>query len=105
MNIGPDTIAEIAIAVICGLAVVGFTILQIALRGIEKQSENTNKLINEKFQWAETQRQESRQHWDNQFSELKQSDASMSQRIHSLESRVTNVELHVFKQQITLDKQ
>jgi hypothetical protein len=65
-----DTMAEIAIATMDSLALIGFTVLKLAMRGMEKQHDATQKLIEERFQWAETRREEET-HWEKHFDELK----------------------------------
>lgn len=93
MNIEIDTVAEIIIGSISGLAIVGLTVLKFAMNGFQKQHEATQKLIEEKFNWAESRRAESSTHWEKHFSELKQSEQEASQQIRQLERRISHLEI------------
>ncbi|MCB1918633.1 MAG: hypothetical protein KDJ28_01480 [Candidatus Competibacteraceae bacterium] len=105
MTLGLDTLAELAIATLGGLATVGLTVLKLAMRGMEKQHEATQKLIEEQFKWAEQRRIEASEHWEKHFDELKKCDEDVSRRIGNLETRVMTVELHLAqKQPISLSK-
>jgi len=104
MNLDTGNLIELTIATIGGLGVIGLTVLKFAIRGMEQQHEITRKMIDERFQWAEAQRQESREHWDNHFDQLKVDDDRMSQRIGQIEVRVTAIELHLSSQANRLDQ-
>lgn len=95
MNLESPIIVEITLSVISGLAIVGFTVLRLAMRSMEIQNEVTQQLIEHKFQWAESRREESRQYWEKHFDELKKANQDVSQRIHTLETRVMTIELHL----------
>jgi uncharacterized membrane-anchored protein YhcB (DUF1043 family) len=95
MTPGLDTLAELAIATVGGLAAVGFTVLKLAMRSMEKQHEVTQHLIEQKFQWAEACREEAKTHWEKHFDELKKADQDVSRRISHLETRVITIELHL----------
>lgn len=90
-----ETLIELAMTTVGGLATVGFTVLKLAMNGMEKQHEATKQLIEEKFQWAESNRQDAKQHWEKHFEELKKSDEDVSRRIGHLETRVITLELHL----------
>ena len=98
MTLGLDTLAELAIATVGGLAAVGFTVLKLAMQGMEKQHEATQKLIEQQFQWAETRREEATAHWEKHFNDLSKADQDVSQRIGHLETRVITLEIHLSQQ-------
>jgi uncharacterized membrane-anchored protein YhcB (DUF1043 family) len=95
MTLGLDTLAELAIATVGGLAAIGFTVLKLAMHGMEKQHEATQRLIEQQFQWAEARREEATLHWEKHFDELKKADQDVSRRIGHLETRVVTLELHL----------
>ena len=95
MTLDDGNLVELVIAVIGGLAAVGLTVLKFALSGLERQHAATRKLIEERFQWAETQRQEARGHWEQLFQELKADDDELSRRVGQIETRVTAIEIHL----------
>ena len=95
MNLDSGNLIELAIATVGGLAAVGLTVLKFALHGLERQHAATRHLIEERFQWAETQRQEARGHWEQLFQELKADDDELSKRVGQIETRVTAIEVHL----------
>lgn len=92
MNLEDNALVEIAIATVGGLAAVGMVVLRFALRGFEQQQDVTRQLIEERFQWAETQRQDAREHWEAHFNQMKRDDDRLSKRITQIEARVTHIE-------------
>lgn len=88
---------ELALATVGGLAAVGMVVLKFAMRGLEQQHNATRELIEERFQWAETQRQDARQHWEEHFTDLRNHDDRLSQRITQIETRVSQIEIHLRK--------
>lgn len=88
-----DTLAELMIAGVGSMAAVGLTILKLAMRSLEKQHEITQHLIEQKFQWAETRREEATTHWEKHFDEIKAGEEQISKRIRGLEDRVIAIEL------------
>ena len=100
MTLDDGKLVELVIAGIGGLAAVGLTVLKFALSGLERQHTATRKLIEERFQWAETQRQEARSHWEQLFQELKDDDDDLSKRVGQIETRVTAIEVHLIRHQI-----
>ena len=99
MNLDSGNLIELAIATVGGLAAVGLTVLKFALHGLEHQHAATRHLIEERFQWAEAQRQEGRQYWEQRFDELKTDDDDLAKRMSQIELRVTTIEAHVAHQQ------
>ena len=97
MTLDDGKLVELVIAGIGGLAAVGLTVLKFALSGLERQHTATRKLIEERFQWAETQRQEARGHWEQLFHDLKEDDDELSKRVGQIETRVTTIEIHMIK--------
>ena len=95
MLLDSGNLIELAIAGMGGLAAIGLTVLRFAMNGLERQHTLTRQLIEEKFSWAESQRQEAREMWEHHFSELKQDDAAMEQRLHQIETRVTTIEVKI----------
>ena len=92
MNLDDGHFIELAIATVGGLAAVGMVVLKFAMRGLEQQHDATRQLIEERFQWAEAQRQEARAHWEDHFTDLPKNDDRLSQRITQIEARVTHIE-------------
>lgn len=99
-----DTLTELMIASVGGIAAVGLTILKLAMRSLEKQHEITQQLIEQKFQWAESRREEASSHWEQHFGELKASERQISVRLRSLEDRVITIELHQRPAPLSLTK-
>ena len=99
MNLDDGHLVELVIAGVGGLAAIGLTVLKLAMSGLERQHTATRHLIEERFQWAETQRQEGRQYWQQRFDELKQDDDDLSSRIGQIERRVTAIEVHLIQYQ------
>ena len=95
MLLDSGNLIELAIAGIGGLAAIGLTVLRFAMNGLESQHTLTRQLIEEKFSWAESQRQEARETWERHFMELKQDDATLEQRLQQIETRVTTIEVKV----------
>lgn len=95
MHIGADLLFEMAVATISGLAAVGLTVLKLAMNGIEKQNEATQKMILERFQWAEEQRQASAHHWNQHFDEVKQGERDIAQRVRCVENRINTLEVQI----------
>ena len=95
MTLDDGKLVELIIAGVGGLATVGLTVLKFALSGLERQHTATRKLIEERFQWAETQRQEARSHWEQLFQELKEDDDDLAERVDHIETRVTAIEIHL----------
>ena len=98
MTLDSGNLIELAIATVGGLAAVGLTVLKFALSGQERQHHATRRLIEDRFQWAETQRQEARQYWEQHFAELKDDDDNLARRISQIETRVTAIEVHLNRQ-------
>lgn len=95
MHIGADLLFEMAVATIGGLAAVGLTVLKLAMHGMEKQHEATQKMILERFQWAEEQRQASSHHWNQHFDEVKQGERDIDQRVRCVENRINTLEVWI----------
>ena len=98
MTLDSGHLVKLVIAGVGGLAAVGLTVLKFALNGLERQHAATRKLIEERFQWAETQRQEARQLWERHFAELREDDEDLSKRVGQIEHRVTAIEVHLTHQ-------
>lgn len=99
-----SSLIELAIATVGGLAAVGMIILKFALRGFEAQQAATRELIEERFQWAEQQRQEARSHWEEHFAALRKDDDRLSARISQIEHRVSQIERHLHSIRMDTDK-
>ena len=97
MTLDDGHFIELAIATVGGLAAVGMVVLKFAMRGLEQQHTATRQLIEERFQWAEQQRQDARQHWEEHFTDLRKNDERLSQRITQMETRVAAIEIHMNK--------
>lgn len=95
MTLDNSNLIELVIAGVGGLAAIGLTVLKLAMSGLDRQHAATRKLIEERFQWAETQRQEARQLWEQHFAELKDDDDDLSKRVGQIETRVTAIEVHL----------
>lgn len=95
MTLDSGHLVELVIAGVGGLAAVGLTVLKLAMHGLERQHAATRTLIEERFQWAETQRQEARQLWERHFDELREDDSELSKRVGQIETRVTAIEVHL----------
>lgn len=95
MNLDSGNLIELAIATVGGLAAVGLTVLKFALHGLERQHAATRHLIEERFQWAEAQRQDAKQHWDGLFTELKKDDDDLAHRVGQVELRVMAIEISI----------
>lgn len=98
MTLDSGHLVELVIAGVGGLAAVGLTVLKMAMNGLERQHASTRTLIEERFQWAETQRQEARQLWERHFAELREDDEDLSKRVGQIEARVTAIEVHLIHQ-------
>ena len=97
MNIEDNAMVELAVSIAGGLAAAGWIIIRLATRGLEQQHDATRKLIEERFQWAEAQRQDARAHWEDHFDELRRDDDQLSERIGKIETRVAAIEIHLYK--------
>ena len=95
MTLDDGNLVELVIAGVGGLAAIGLTVLKFALSGLERQHTATRKLIEERFQWAETQRQEARGHWEKLFQELKDDDDDLAERVNHIETRVIAIEINL----------
>lgn len=104
MTLDDGHFIELAIATVGGLAAVGLVVLKFALRGLETQQAATRELIEERFAWAERQRQEAREHWETHFAELRKDDDRLSARIIQIEHRVSQIERHLHSIRMDTDK-
>ena len=100
VDVDSFNLIELVIATVTGLAAVGMVVLKFAMRGLEQQHNATRQLIEDRFQWAEDQRQEARQHWETHFSDLRHNDDKLSGRITQIETRVAAIEIHLGKNRV-----
>lgn len=92
MIVESATLIELVTAGIGGAAAIGITILKMALRGIEQQTHATRELIEEKFKWAEAQRQEAGGRWEKHFERVETNQQHLEQRLDDVENRISHLE-------------
>ena len=90
--ISAETI-QLALTVISGVVMGGWAILKMTSNALEKQQDANRKLITEKFIWAESLRQESRDRWEQHFRKVEDRLDRAFNLMDSMDRRVTTIEI------------
>ncbi|MCB1776536.1 MAG: hypothetical protein KDI50_03780 [Candidatus Competibacteraceae bacterium] len=81
-------ILEVFIPAITALVAGGWAVLRLISTHLERRHDDLAKMIEERFDFSELQRQMATKHWEQLFASIRQTAEKHSQRIASIENRI-----------------
>jgi hypothetical protein len=84
---------KLTLSVVTAIVAGGWAILRMTTSALERQQEANRKLITEKFIWAESLRQESRDRWETHFRKVEDRLDRAFNLMDSMDRRVTTIEI------------